>query len=81
VDTGQVDPHAADDLGHQLDGLAHTLDHGDGHGHDSTDKITALRADLTQLLGDAKVTTAGYDTLAAGLDQLAASLATADNGD
>ena len=81
VAAGQVDSHAANDLVHQLNGLAHTLDRGDGHGHDSTDKITALRADLTELLSDRKMTTAGYDTLAAGLDQLAASLPTTDTGD
>jgi serine/threonine-protein kinase len=81
VDAGQVDSHAADDLSHQLDGLTHNLDHGEGHRKDSTDKITALRADLTQLLNDGKMTTAGYQSLSAGLDQLAASLPTADTGD
>jgi serine/threonine-protein kinase len=81
IDAGQVDPHAADDLNHQLNDLTHTLDHGHGRAHDSTDKITALRDDLTQLLGDSKMTTAGYNALTAGLDQLAASLSTGDNGD
>ncbi len=82
VQAGQVDRHAADDLDHQLNDLAHTLDHGHRHDtNDTNDKITALRADLAQLLGDGKMTAAGHDMLAAGLDQLAASLPTADNGD
>ena len=79
VDSGQVDSHAADDLSHQLDDLTHRLDHGNGH--DSTDKINALRSDLSQLQGDGKMTPAGYNALSAALDQLAASLATADTGD
>lgn len=73
VEAGQVDPHAADDISHQLDDLTHRLDHGDGHGHDSTDKIKGLRNDLTQLQEDGKMTTAGYNTLTARLDQLATS--------
>jgi serine/threonine-protein kinase len=69
---GQLDAHAADEFGHQLDDLTKTL--ADGHTHEITDKIRALRDKLVQLRKEGKITTTGYNTLTAGLGQLAASL-------
>jgi serine/threonine-protein kinase len=78
--TGQLDPHAAQDLGHQLDDLTRTLTRGQAH--DTLGRIAALQTKLTQLRNDNKITPDGYTTLTASLNQLAGSLPppTAGNG-
>jgi hypothetical protein len=71
---GQLDPHAANDLSRQLNDLTR------GKAHDTPSKIAALQNKLTQLRADNKITTAGYSTLTASLNQLAASLAQSTTG-
>jgi serine/threonine-protein kinase len=71
---GQLDPHAGNDLSRQLNDLTR------GKAHDTPSKIAALQTKLTQLRTDNKITTAGYSTLTASLNQLAASLAQPTTG-
>jgi serine/threonine-protein kinase len=71
VATGGLKADAAPDLNHMVDDLAHTI--ATGNAGDVTNKIKALRAKLTTLNNEGKLSADGYQALNGAVDQVAAS--------
>lgn len=70
VTAGSLKADAANDLNHMVDDLAHTV--ATGNTGDVTNKIKALRAKLTTLNKEGKLSDDGYRALNTAVDQIAA---------
>jgi eukaryotic-like serine/threonine-protein kinase len=70
VTAGSLNVAAATDLNHMVDDLAHTI--ATGNTTDVTNKIKALRAKLTTLNKERKLSDPGYRVLNTAVDQVAA---------
>ena len=74
VTAGNLKADAANDLNHMVDDLVHTV--ATGNTGDVTNKIKALRAKLTTLNKEGKLSSDGYRTLNTAVDQIAADQGT-----
>ena len=70
VTAGSLNADVANDLNHMVDDLAHTI--ATGNTGDVTNKIKALRAKLTTLNKERKLSDDGYRVLNSAVDQIAA---------
>ena len=73
VTAGGLKADAADGLNHVVDDLAHTI--ATGNTAEVTNKIKALRAKLTTLNNERKLSADGYQVLNTAVDQIAADQA------
>jgi serine/threonine-protein kinase len=73
ANAGHLDAEAASELHGSLDDIARRL--GRGQTFPVTSRVSQLRGRLTELKQDGQLTSAGYQVLAAGVDQLASTLA------
>jgi serine/threonine-protein kinase len=71
VTAGGLKADAANDLNHMVDDLAHTT--ATGNAGEVTNKIKAMRAKLTTLNREGKLSAGGYQVLNTAVNQVAAS--------
>ncbi|WP_346118774.1 serine/threonine-protein kinase [Micromonospora coerulea] len=72
VETGQLNPDAADDLHAKVDAIAKELAEDDAD--QAEEQLKKLRDKLAELLRGGKLSAAGYDDLTADADRIAAEL-------